>query len=264
MNKKKLSNLQTILEKLQPYAIAFSGGNDSLFLVKISQEFSFRFCAIHCISEFTIPYETRTARTFAKNSGIKYYEVHTSVLDRYEIVSNTKDRCYYCKRHIFKKIYECAKTSGFLNIVDGSNVSDSVDFRPGMRVLKELDIHSPLMEAGITKDEILHGLKHFNMEYRRASNSCLATRIPYTITITKDILNTVRKAENFLLSLGFEGVRVRYHYPIARIEVLKDDITKIVEPAKRAKIIVFFKKLGFIYVTIDLEGFNSGNLNKVW
>jgi uncharacterized protein len=263
MENKKIDILQKKLQALNPYAIAYSGGNDSTFLAAISKHFSLDFCLIHCISEFTIPGDTQRGRTFAQEHDIPYQEIAISVLGTVEIVTNTKDRCYYCKKAVFKKIQEYAFQSGFQNVVDAGNVSDTSDYRPGRRALVELGIHSPLLEAGFTKEDIIQGLHHFNIPYSKTSNSCLATRIPYGIGITQDILDTIRKAEEYIISLGFDGVRVRYHYPVARIEVMVQDIQRLVDPEVRNKIVAFFKQLGFLYVAMDLEGFTSGNLNRM-
>lgn len=263
MKNQKIEILQKKLHTLAPYAIAYSGGNDSTFLAAISKYFSMDFCLIHCISEFTIASDTRRARIFAREHAIPYWEINISVLGILEIVTNTKDRCYYCKKVVFKKIQECAYHNGFSNVVDAGNVSDTADYRPGRKALAQLGVHSPLLEAGFTKDDIIKGLQVFNVPYCKTSNSCLATRVPYGTGITQDILGTIRKAEEFIVSLGFEGVRVRYHYPLARIEVHQDDIQGIADPVMRNKIVAFCKQLGFLYITIDLEGFKSGNLNRM-
>jgi len=263
MENQKTEILHKKLQALAPYAIAYSGGNDSTFLAAISHYFSLNFCLIHCISEFTITSDTQRARIFAREHAIPYYEINLSVMGIVEIVTNNKDRCYYCKKAVFKKIQECANSNGFSNIVDAGNVSDTADYRPGRKALAQLGVHSPLLEAGFTKEDIIKGLQCLNISYSKTSNSCLATRVPYGTGITQDILDSIRKAEEFIVSLGFEGVRVRYHYPLARIEVHQDDIQRIVDPVMRDKIVAFCKQLGFLYVTIDLEGFKSGNLNRM-
>ncbi|MCX8123829.1 MAG: ATP-dependent sacrificial sulfur transferase LarE [Spirochaetes bacterium] len=263
MDTPKIDKLQKFLEPIQPYAIAYSGGNDSTFLAAISRYLGMDFCCIHCISEFTIASETQRARSFAMKMGIRYFEIEISVMGIKEIVTNNEDRCYYCKKAIFKKIQECARLNSFKKVVEAGNVSDVNDFRPGRKACEELSIYSPLIDAGIDKTDIISGLQQLNIPYLKTSNSCLATRIPYKTIITHDILGVIQKAEDFIVSLGFEGVRVRYHYPIARIEVLQDEIQRIIDPEIRHKIIAFCKKLGFLYVTIDLEGFKSGNLNRM-
>jgi len=263
MENQKIELLQKKLQALAPYTIAYSGGNDSTFLAAISQYFSLDFCLIHCISEFTIASDTQRARNFAQEHAIPYWEINISVMGILEIVTNNKDRCYYCKMAVFKKIQECAYHNGFSNVVDAGNVSDTADYRPGRKALTQLGVHSPLLEAGFTKEDIIKGLQCLNISYSKTSNSCLATRVPYGTGITQDILDTIRRAEDFIVSLGFEGVRVRYHYPLARIEVHQEDIQRIVDLVMRDKIVAFFKQLGFLYITMDLEGFKSGNLNRM-
>ncbi|MGB4269589.1 MAG: ATP-dependent sacrificial sulfur transferase LarE [Spirochaetota bacterium] len=263
MENQKIDILQKKLLALNPYAIAFSGGNDSTFLAAISKHFKMDFCLIHCISEFTIPQDTLRGRTFAGEHDIPYQEVNISVLGNAAIVTNNKDRCYYCKKVVFQKIKEYASQRGFQNVVDAGNVSDTSDYRPGRKALVELGIHSPLLEAGFTREDIIQGLQYLNIPFSKTSNSCLATRIPYGTAITQDMLDTIRRAEEFIIQLGFDGVRVRYHYPVARIEILIPDMQRIVDPEVRNKIVAFCKQLGFLYVTMDLEGFTSGNLNRM-
>ncbi len=263
MDKDKLQQLQNILKVLEPYAIAYSGGNDSTFLAAISQHFSMDFCLIHCISEFTILSDTDRARIFAHEHNIPYHEINISVMGIGEIVTNNKDRCYHCKKKLFNEIQKYALHNGFKNVIDAGNVSDIADYRPGKKALIELGVRSPLLEAGFTKGDIIRGLQMLHIPYSKTSNACLASRVPYGTDITREILETIQKAEDFILSLGFEGVRVRYHYPIARIELMLQDMPRIFDSTVRDKIVAFCKQLGFLYAAVDLEGFKSGNLNRM-
>jgi len=263
MDEKKIEQVHQILRKLQPFIVAYSGGNDSTLLAAISMRRSMDFCAVHCISEFTIPGETEYARYFAQNHRIPYHEITVSVMSNRQIIANTEMRCYYCKHEIFKNILAYAHANSFINVIDASNASDCNDYRPGKKALEELGILSPFVEAGITKDDIYSALADMQIPHAQFSNSCLATRIPYFTNITNNMLDSIAKAETFIAGLGFTAVRVRYHYPIARIEIPEEEIAYFMDTTLRNKVVAFLKELGFLYVTVDCEGFSSGNLNRM-
>ncbi len=263
MDEKKIEQVHQILKKLQPYIVAYSGGNDSTLLVAISMRWNLDFCAVHCISEFTIPGETEYARYFAQHHRIPYHEITVSVMNNSQIIANTEMRCYHCKHEIFKNMVAYAHANGFINVIDASNASDSNDYRPGKKALAELGILSPFVEAGITKDDIYSALADIQIPHKQFSNSCLATRIPYHTSITNIMLDSIAKAETFIAMLGFTAVRVRYHYPIARIEIPEEEIAYFMDATLRNKVVAFIKELGFLYVTVDCEGFSSGNLNRM-
>jgi len=251
MDEKKIEQVHQILRKLQPFIVAYSGGNDSTLLAAISMRRSMDFCAVHCISEFTIPGETEYARYFAQNHRIPYHEITVSVMSNRQIIANTENILAY------------AHANSFINVIDASNASDCNDYRPGKKALEELGILSPFVEAGITKDDIYSALADMQIPHAQFSNSCLATRIPYHTNITNNMLDSIAKAETFIAGLGFTAVRVRYHYPIARIEIPEEEIAYFMDTTLRNKVVAFIKELGFLYVTVDCEGFSSGNLNRM-
>ncbi len=170
---------------------------------------------------------------------------------------NPPERCYFCKKAVFSRIVELARREGFNHVVEGSNTDDDRDFRPGARAVKELGVLSPLKEAGLSKGEIRHLSRLAGLPtWDKPPQSCLATRIPQGQTITPEGLAMVERAESFLLSLGLRMVRVRHHYPIARIEVDREEMPKVVE--KAGEIVTALKAAGYAYVVLDLEGYRPG------
>jgi uncharacterized protein len=259
----KLEKLILNLKKMKKVAIAFSGGLDSTFLAKIAYDtLKSNALAITIASDLHPQWEQKQAIKLGKKIRIKHIILNIDENDIENFSENTKDRCYFCKNEIFAKIIQIAKENDINNVLDGSTIDDKFDYRPGLKALKELGVISPLKTVGFNKKEIRILSKNMDLEtWDKPSFACLASRFPYGIKITKDRLKTVENAEDFLLSLGFKQFRVRYHNEIARIEVLKDDFKKIITNSE--SIIKKFKKLGFKYVTLDIQGYRSGSLNEV-
>ena len=206
--------------------------------------------------------EVKESIEFCKEIGVKHILIEADEYNIPEFVANNKERCYFCKKAIFKKIKEKAKNQGYNIVADGSNVDDDSDYRPGMKALKELGVISPLKEAKLSKNEIREICKEINLSvWNKPSMACLATRIPYGTSISRDKLKKVELAEEILLNKGFKQFRVRYYHELAKIEVLKEDIPKIISISE--EIIDEFKNIGFNYITLDLEGFRSGSMNEV-
>ncbi len=179
-----------------------------------------------------------------------------------EIRFNPEDRCYICKKGVFTKIKELAKEKGVKYIVDGTNLDDTKDYRPGMRALKELDVKSPLLENSINKEEIRILSKKLGLEtWNKPAYACLLSRIPYNQEIKEEDLSRIEKAEVYMMKLGFRAVRVRSHGDLARIEVPQKERTKIFNEITLDNISKKFKELGFKYVTVDAEGYKMGSLN---
>jgi uncharacterized protein len=259
----KLLKLQQMLRDLKSCAIAYSGGLDSTFLIKIAYDTLGSNALAVTAASLTYPQrELEDAKRFAHMIGIPHVIIQSEELDIPEFSGNPPDRCYYCKKELFRKIQQIAQDHHLGVVLDGSNADDAFDYRPGVKACKELGVISPLKEVGLTKQEIRDLSSTMHLEsFGKPAFACLASRFPYGVKITKERLKTVESAEEFLFSLGIRQCRVRYHDHIARIEVALDDHQNILTHAQ--KIIKRFKNLGFTYVTLDLEGYRTGSLNEV-
>jgi uncharacterized protein len=260
----KLEKLKKSLKEMDCVAIAFSGGVDSTFLTKVAYDvLKNNAIAFTVVLPMFPKSEEKQAQNFSKEIGIKhiFIEIDEKELEK-EIFKNPVDRCYKCKKLLFSKIKESAKKHNLKYVIEASNVDDLSDYRPGMKALKELKVKSPLIDAKISKDEIRKLSKKLKLKsWDKPSFACLASRFPYGIIITKQRLNQIEKAEEFLHSLNIKQVRVRYYNETAKIEVLKQDFQKIIKNS--AKIVNYFKELGFTYTTLDLKGYRTGSLNEV-
>ena len=259
----KLKNVITQLSKMKKVIIAYSGGVDSSLLIKIAYNLlKDDAIAVTIASPMHPEWERRQAERIAKEIGIQHILISIKENELKEIFQNNKDRCYHCKRLIYSKIQEIADEKNIQYVLDGSNADDLYDYRPGFKALDELQIISPLKKAGLTKTEIRRLSKEMDLEtYTMPSFACLASRFPYTVDITTKRLKQVEHCEKILMSLGIRQCRVRYHQDIARIEVEKKDFNTILDNVEM--IITDFKKNGFHYVTLDLQGYRTGSLNEV-
>jgi uncharacterized protein len=259
----KLGQLKDILKSIKSCAIAYSGGVDSTFLIKVAYEvLGDNALAVTATSSTYSQRELQDAKHFAKKIGIPHIIIRSEELDIDEFSDNPPDRCYYCKKELFQKIQQIAKEHHFNKILDGSNADDVFDYRPGAEAQSELGVLSPLKDVGLTKREIRDLSRSMHLDSsEKSAFACLASRFPYGVKITKERLRQVESTEEFLFLLGIKQCRVRYHNEIARIEVTKDEFQAIISHAE--KIIKRFKKLGFIYVALDIEGYRAGSLNEV-
>jgi len=260
----KLSKLKSILSKYNSCLIAFSGGVDSTFLLKIASSV-FPKDKILSVTANSATYpkeELIFAKQIAKQLGVRHKVINTLELNNKQFVANSSKRCYFCKKELFTKLKKLAKNNNLQAVFDASNVSDKSDFRPGSLAKKELGVFSPLEEANLTKDDIrILSRKLGLLTWDKPALACLASRIPYETKISEPILKRINKAEYFLRKMGFKQARVRDYNLFARIEVAKEDIPVIV--CKRQRVIDKFKKLGYNYITVDLEGYRSGSMNEV-
>jgi uncharacterized protein len=200
----------------------------------------------------------------AKKIGVKHRIMHTNLLLRDEFVSNSAERCFFCKDSLFRELQSIAITEDYSCIIDGSTKDDFHEFRPGRKAAARYGVRSPLTEADMTKDEIRSLSRELGLEtWNKPANTCLATRIPYGQRITKEVLLRVEKAEQFLHSIGIHIIRVRDHGSIARIEVGEEDIDLLLDREQRATISAMFKSFGYRFVAIDLEGYQSGSMDRV-
>jgi uncharacterized protein len=244
--------------------VAFSGGVDSTFLLKCAAETlgKEKVVALTAASETLKPEELQRARHTAKRLGVVHVVLDTYEMDDLEYTDNMPDRCYHCKKIRFGRLSVIKNDIGVVHVADGANMSDAGDYRPGEKAARELGIRSPLREANLYKDEIRALLKSSGLpDWDMPSQACLASRFPYGTKLTKERLRQVYEAEKLINDLGFRQARVRYHGDTARVEVPADDIEHLV--VHRGEIVERLKKLGFIYITLDLQGFRSGSLNEV-
>jgi uncharacterized protein len=263
MPEEKLGKLKGLLEEMGSVLIAYSGGVDSAFLLNVARDvLKDRVLAVTARSPTYPEREYLEARQQAQRLGVRSLSIFTDELSRHEFASNTPDRCYWCKRELFKKLREIARQENIGWVVDGSNSDDLKEFRPGMKAAQEMGIRSPLCEVGLTKEEIRLLSRNIGLStWDKASFACLASRIPYGISITREVLEKINRAEEFLLSVGLHQVRVRHHGEIARIEAEPQDMEEIVR--RRQEVIGRLKALGYVYIALDLEGYRSGSLNQM-
>ena len=259
----KHEHLCRILGNLRRVAIAYSGGVDSTFLLKVALDTLGSDNVIAILGSSGLqPYsEIQGAFALAKSIGARVFIINTYQLEIEGFTRNAPDRCYHCKKHLFDRFEQETEKLGFHCILDGSNADDIKDYRPGALVLKEKGIESPLRTCGFRKEDIRAlsftlGLPIHN----KPSESCLATRVPYGTPITREILGTIDRSESFIKSLGIQTVRIRHHGPVARIEVEPSDFQTVL--AYRREIENALVGEGFTYVALDLNGYVTGNMNK--
>ena len=261
----KLAALRDNLRKFGSLVVAFSGGVDSAFLLKVAHDvLGGRAMAVTAHSPALPHRELREAETFARALGVDHVIIRTDEFTLSDYVDNPPDRCYFCKREIFTQISMIATQHGLHRVADGSNVDDRGDYRPGMRALRELGVVCPLNEAGLGKQDIRLLSRQMGLPtWDKPARACLSSRIPYGQKITREKIAAIDKAEAFLLGLGFRQVRVRYHGDIARIEVSKEERQRFFDSTLMDKIAATLKQYGFSYVTLDLQGYRTGSLNEV-
>ena len=257
----KSLKLDSILKDLNSFVVAFSGGVDSTFL--LHRAHAIRKSSIIGITIRTpyIPtHEIDEAIEFTNSFGIRHKIIDIAFPEM--IKNNPIERCYLCKKTIFTDLLGFAKENKYPHVIDGTNADDVSDFRPGIKALKELGIRSPLLEAGLTKKDIRELSKEADLDiWDKPAMACLLTRIPYDTEVNEESLRLVEQAEIMLLEKGFPGTRVRIHGDLARIECLPGYIEKIVRNPEKEQIISDLKKIGFRYVSLDLEGYRTGSSN---
>lgn len=260
----KYNKLLENIKAHEKLALAFSGGVDSSFLLHSAIEAigGENVLAVTISTSMYPRKEREFAEKLAKSMGVKHIILEVDESKITGLVENSMDRCYFCKKEIFKSIREVSNANGIDIILDGSNFDDLNDFRPGMRALEELNIRSPLKEIEMTKREIRSLSKQFNIEtWDFPSMACLASRIPYGKRITAEKLDKIERGESYLNDLGYWGIRLRYHDNIARLELAEEDFHRFIRE-DRHKVVEYLKELGFDYISLDLEGYVMGSMNK--
>jgi len=257
--------LQEILRKLGKVVIAYSGGVDSTFLLKVAVDTLGPENVLACIGVSASLSESQYNQAIqcAKIIGAKVLETEVDEVEDNNYAANKADRCFHCKSHICRLLLDIAQERGFEHVIFGTNYDDLDDFRPGNRAMKVFGVRSPLAEAKLTKDDIRQLSKQLNLPTADLPASpCLASRIAYGLEVTEQRLKQIEQAEDFLRTLGLIEFRVRHHDTIARIEVNPQDIEKVATEPLRSQIVDKIKSLGFKFVSVDLQGFRSGSLNE--
>lgn len=261
----KYQLLKDNIKKRGSGAVAFSGGVDSTFLVKVVHEvLGDKMIAVTATSSTYPERELKEAIKYAKDMGVKHLIISSEELDIEGFASNPTNRCYYCKKELFSKIQAIAKEHNIEYVFDGSNIDDDGDYRPGMQAARELEVISLLKEAKLSKEDIRELSKELGLPtWNKPAFACLSSRFPYGNEITASKLKMVDEAEQFLLDMGIRQVRVRHHGEIARIEVAPDERVRFFDIEVMNKIGEQFKKIGFTYVTLDILGYRTGSMNEV-
>ncbi len=265
---KKFERLTEILKDAGSAVIAYSGGTDSSFLVKAAYDTASlsgeKVLAVTARSSTYPESEFKAAIEIVKTIGAEHRVINSEELDIPGFAENPVDRCFFCKGELFGILISIAKTEGYNVVYDGSNLDDEGDYRPGRKAAKELGVRSPLIEAGMTKDDVRSHAKRLRLSnWDKPAAACLASRFPYGMEITGEKLKQVETAEEILKGEGFLKVRVRHHGAMARIELDRLLIAKFISHPRQEEIVGRIKSLGFDYVTLDLEGYRRGSLNEV-
>jgi len=264
--KAKFVRLQEIFQSMGKVLVAFSGGVDSTLLLKVAQVTlgGNNVLAVTALSPLYPERELAGVKKLIETLGVRHRFIQSNELEIPGFSENPPNRCYYCKNKLFKELLDIAKEEAIPFVVEGSTLDDDKDHRPGRVAIQELEIRSPLKEAMFAKMEIRELSKKLGLPtWDKPSLACLASRFPYGEEITEEALRMVDAAEDFLFGIGFKQVRVRHYGNLARIEILKEEMDRLMDGSLKEKVVKRLREIGYTYVTLDLQGFRSGSMNEV-
>lgn len=263
----KYEKLKDLLRSYEKVVVAYSGGVDSVFLLRAAVEVLGRENVLACIgiSESLAEKERDQATELAKEMGAELEQLNTDELAIPAYQENPVNRCFFCKSELFKRLTELARRRGYRHVLSGANKDDLGDFRPGEKAAKKYGVKSPLQEAGLTKNDIRALSRQLDLPtWDKPAQPCLASRMMYGLKIYPERLKQIEQGENYLRDLtGIRELRVRHHDRLARIEVPVQHLHELVNSGKREEIVTYFKQLGFTYVSLDMQGFRSGSANEI-
>jgi len=262
----KFEKLKEIFKSMGKALVAFSGGVDSTLLLRVAQDSigDKNVLAVTALSPLYPKRELSGVQKLVQTLGARHHLIESNELEIPGFSKNPPNRCYYCKSKLFEELLRIAKEEAIPFVVEGSTVDDDQDRRPGRMAIQELGIKSPLKEALFTKMEIRELSRTLGLPtWDKPSFACLASRFPYGEEITSEGLRMVDQAEDFLFGLGFKQVRVRHYHKLARIEIFQEEMGRFMDGSIREKVVGQLKKIGYHYITLDIEGFRSGSMNEV-